>query len=159
MIYMTTIMNGKWNLDQWYWCRFHWLIALYMPNQGTKKKAKLPPNLPFPFPPTSSRFFPLASLSYALLILSPSPPSIFLPHVLSIHCLSMIHLPSLPLTDSAPRVEDLLADPDPTHKRKVDNQLPLSAGPNRPSSEFPRDAGLLKPDCYPLSLIYWATHS
>lgn len=57
------------------------------------QKAKLPPYLPFPFPPTSSYFVPSASLSFLIL-----PPSPFLPHVLSIHCLSMTHLPCLPLT-------------------------------------------------------------
>lgn len=43
----------------------------------------------------------------------------------------------LHLLNSLHRVEDLLADPDPTHKRRVDNQLPLSSGLNRSSSKFP----------------------
>lgn len=59
-----------------------------------------------------------------------------------LHSLSSLASPAppLPLLDSPLRVEDLPADPDPTHKRRVDNQLPLSSGLNRPTSEFPRDA-------------------
>lgn len=49
--------------------------------------------------------------------------------------------PSSPFSRlSSLRVEDLLVDPDPTHKRRVDNQLLLShPGWIGPSSEFPRD--------------------
>lgn len=75
----------------------------------------------FSFPPPSSPFSPI------------SPPFAVFPRLTS-------PAPPLPLLDSPHRVEDLLADPDPTHKRRVDNQLPLSSGLNRSSSEFPRDA-------------------
>lgn len=115
------------------------LIALYMPNQGTKGWNHSS-QLTFPSLPSPSLFFLSASFSLFFLL----PCHLLFSHLPSVHCLSSPRLtspaPPLPLLDSTLRVEDLLADPDPTHKRRVDNQLPLSSGLNRSSSEFPRDA-------------------
>lgn len=119
------------------------LIALCMPNQGTKGEITV----------LTSHFLP-----YPLLLLSsllhPSPSSPFLPSPLPFIVFPRLASPAppLPLLDSPLRVEDLLADPDPTHKRRVDNQLPRSSVLNRSSSEFPREAmPFPKADCCPLS--------
>lgn len=70
------------------WCRFHWLIALYMPNQGTKGKITALPPIPFP-----THFFLFRSLSISLFFnsssisFSPSCP---------LHSLSFHDSPSLP---------------------------------------------------------------
>lgn len=111
------------------------LIALYMPNQGTKGDRVLTshflhyPHLLFSSLLHSCLFFPPPVISFSLI----SPLFIVFPRLTS-------PAPPLPLLDSPLRVEDLLADPDPTHKRRVDNQLPHSSGLNQSSSEFPRDA-------------------
>lgn len=47
------------------------------------------------------------------------------------------HLPILSIDLSLFLVQELLSDPDPTHKSRADKQLPLSSGLNRPSLKFP----------------------
>lgn len=89
------------------------------------------------FPSLPAPIFPLHSSLF-------SPKSHFLSSHLPLPFIVFSRLnspaPPPPLLDSPLRMEDLLADPDPTHKRKVDNQLPLSSGLNWSSPEFPHDA-------------------
>lgn len=115
------------------------LIPLYMPNQGTKSKNSV----------LSSHFLILYTLSFPLhplCIISFSPIS---PLLIVFACLTSPAHPRL-LRDSPHRVEDLLADPDPTHKRRVDNQLPLSSGLSRSSSKFPCHAILSESRLLPI---------
>lgn len=105
-----------------------WLHCICQ-NQGTNRSS----HLTFP----SLHFLSLFFSSFSPIC----PPFIVFPRLAS-------PAPPLPSLDCPHRVEDLLADPDPTHKRRVDNQLPLSSGLNWSSSEFlhdvmPSESGLL----------------
>lgn len=127
---MHIIMHGRWNLhEQWFDC----IVYAKSRHKGQNHSSRLP------FPSMASHL----SLHNLFFQTPLSPPFSF--HFLSIHCLCSPHhtcpsSPFLPFLPSPLRVEDLLADPDPTHKRRVDNQLPLSSSLNWSSSEFPRDA-------------------
>lgn len=121
------------------------LIALYRPSQGTKSENHFSPDISFST--LSFSLHPFCILHFFYWPCHLFSPISFLLIVFA--CLTSAAHP-LFLLDSPHWVKDLLPDPDPTHKRSVDNQLPLSSGLNRSSSKFPCHGILSKSGLLPI---------